>query len=75
MFGEEGIMRTNTERRGYRACLQRGGTFLDRKGIRGEGVNCTERKGDRYGHVPYTLCIERKVERERKMGGGSNGLA
>ena len=71
MFGEEGIMRTNTERRGYRACLQRGGTFLDRKGIRGEGVNCTERKGDRYGHVPCTLCIERKVERERKMGGGA----
>ena len=29
MFGEEGIMRTNTERKGYRACLQRGGTFLD----------------------------------------------
>ena len=26
MFGEEGIMRTNTERKGYRACLQRGGT-------------------------------------------------
>ena len=25
-FGEEGIMRTNTERKGYRACLQRGGT-------------------------------------------------
>ena len=41
----------------------------------GGGINCTERKGDRYGHVPCTLCIERKVERERKMGGGSSGLA
>jgi len=28
MLGEEGMMRTNTERKGYRACLQRGGTFL-----------------------------------------------
>ena len=51
--------------------MQRGGTFLDRKGYRGgPGVNCTERKGDRYGHVPCTLCIERKVERERKIERG-----
>ena len=66
MFGEEGIMRTNTEMRGYRACLQRGGTFLDRKGIRGRGRKLYREKG---GSI--WACIVYTVHREKGRWGGA----